>query len=186
MRFYPFDSVLQSKFVCNTIERIQIGSRHFPDVYKQPWFITISPWYYLIVIVNALIVQIIVCWVSYLKTCSSVWTMWFFESLIPKTTGREGLKTALKSSVREWTLQVELSSQNMIHCHVRNLVKISQFNYDCEANIMFLHQSGSTWLMYFHVCIYFCESWFAHSVGVPSVTALLLIWGYYGHNLLTA
>lgn len=67
MRFYPFGRVLQSKFVCNIIERIQIGSRHFPDVYKTAWFITISPWYYLMVTVNALIVHIIVHWVSYLK-----------------------------------------------------------------------------------------------------------------------
>lgn len=145
------------------------------------------------VIVNALIVHIIVYWVSYFTDepkkawsaaqcgqCGSS-SPWYQR----RPTG-EGLKTALKSSVREWTLQVELSSQNMIHCHVRNLVKISQFNYDYEANIMFLHQSGSTWLMHFHVCIYFCESWFAQSVGVPSVTVLLLIWGYYGHNVLTA
>lgn len=62
-------------------------------------------------------------------------TAWFFtQPVIAGGADREDLKRLSRAewggNGREWTCRVELSSQHMIHCHVRNLVNSSQFNYD--------------------------------------------------------
>lgn len=117
-------------------------------------------------------------------------TMWF--STKSTAANEEALKELCRAMVGmwrwwrgenqgEWTRQVELSPQNMIHRHVRNPVNSSQFNYDYEASTISLHQCRRRWLMCSHVC-FFILVLVAHSE--PAGTAPLITAGCYYSDLL--